>query len=71
MPFSMLLTGGTASPIVPTVIEWSDMVTSATFAPIIESITGLVPTILAFTLTISAIRLGLRWINGAVGGKRR
>lgn len=69
MPF-MLLTAST-SPIVPSVIEWSDMVTSATFAPIIESITGLVPTILAFTLTISAIRLGLRWINGAVGGKRR
>lgn len=69
MPF-MLLTG-TSSAIVPDVINWSSMVDSSTFAPIIQSIEGLVPTILAFTLTISAIRLGLRWINGAVGGKRR
>ena len=61
----------TVSPVVPTTIEWDQLVTSETFAPIINSITGLVPTILAFTLTISAIRLGLRWINGAVGGKRK
>lgn len=61
----------TTAPIVPSVIDWDSMVTSATFAPIIQGITDLVPTILAFTLTLSAIRLGLRWINGAVGGKRR
>lgn len=69
MPFLTLLSATT--PVVPTTIQWDNIVTSATFTPIIDSITGLVPTILAFTLTISAIRLGLRWINGAVGGKRR
>lgn len=61
----------TAEPVVPSVIDWSKIVTSATFAPIITGITNLVPTILAFTLTLGAIRLGMRWINGAVGGKRR
>lgn len=66
--FSML---ATASPVVPTVIDWDNIVTSATFAPIIQGITDLVPTILAFTLTLGAIRLGMRWINGAIGGKRR
>lgn len=69
MPFFTLLTATT--PIVPEVIAWDDIVTSATFAPIISGITNLVPTILAFTLTLGAIRLGMRWINGAVGGKRR
>lgn len=61
----------TSTAVVPTVVEWGNIVDSTTFAPIITSITNLVPTLLAFSLTISAIRLGLRWINGAVGGKRR
>ena len=61
----------TSTAVVPDVIQWSSIVDSTTFAPIITSITNLVPTLLAFSLTISAIRLGLRWINGAVGGKRR
>lgn len=61
----------TSTAVVPTVIQWSSIVDESTFAPIITSITNLVPTLLAFSLTISAIRLGLRWINGAVGGKRR
>ena len=61
----------TSTAVVPDVINWSSMVDSTTFAPIIQGIEGLVPTILGFTLTLGAIRLGLRWINGAVGGKRR
>lgn len=69
MPLLSVL--ATTTPVVPDVINWGDMITSATFAPIITGITNLVPTILAFTLTLSAIRLGLRWINGAVGGRRR
>lgn len=69
MPIFTLL--ATAEPVVPTVVDWGSIVTSATFAPIITGITNLVPTILAFTLTLGAIRLGMRWINGAVGGKRR
>lgn len=69
MPLLSVL--ATTTPVVPDVIAWDNMITSATFAPIITGITNLVPTILAFTLTLSAIRLGLRWINGAVGGKRR
>lgn len=69
MPLLSVL--ATTNPVVPQVIEWGNLITSETFAPIITGITNLVPTILAFTLTLSAIRLGLRWINGAVGGKRR
>lgn len=63
--------GETVSAVVPSVIQWSNIVTDATFQPLINGIMGLVPTILGFTLTLAGIRLGLRWVNGAVGGRRK
>lgn len=61
----------TVAVVVPQVIQWGNIITSDTFQPLITGIMNLVPTILGFSLTLAGIRLGLRWVNGAVGGRRK
>ena len=68
---SLLVALGTATPIVPTVPALSELITSATFTPIVDMIMGIVPAILSFSLAMGAIRVALRWVNGTVSTRKR
>lgn len=50
----------------PTMPDWSTLVTSSTFEPLVNGIIALIPVMLGVSISFIAIKKGLTWIKGSI-----
>lgn len=47
-------------------MDWSDIISAATFTPIVEQITDVLPIIIGFSVTLLGIRKVWRFVKGQI-----
>ena len=47
-------------------MDWSTVITSTTFAPLIDGMTALVPTVMGLVVALAVIRKGIDFVKGMI-----